>query len=227
MKLNTFKLKIIATVLMVVDHVAIAFLLPSAPAYLIMRSIGRISAPLFWFCFAKGFQHTSNRLKFLLRLSIAAIITAIGNILVEHVVLGRPMPSAFDNNLFASFAIVGLGIYFIEQSKVSHKILNIAIATLILFTGGYYISYGPLIILSICTFYFIKSNILVTLIFAVGGATICLLQNNPLQVFMVLAILLINQYDDAKPKRSGKWFFYVFYPTHYWLLLLTAQLFKG
>ena len=92
---------------------------------------------------------------------------------------------------------------------------------------GYYISYGPIVILAIFTFYFIKNNLAVTLIFALAGPLLCMLQNNPIQVFMVLALPLINCYDDKKPKRSGKWFFYVFYPTHYWVMLLLTPLFKG
>lgn len=74
-RLNSTNLKIIALVIMTIDHIAaygnnIFSFLP----YDILRSIGRSAAPLFMFALVIGAGHTKSRGKFLLRLYIASLI---------------------------------------------------------------------------------------------------------------------------------------------------------
>lgn len=61
--LTSFELKIIATVLMVMDHFAIFFLVNHQRLYLIFRGAGRLSFPIFCFLLVEGFYYTENRLK--------------------------------------------------------------------------------------------------------------------------------------------------------------------
>lgn len=74
-RLNLTNLKIIALVIMTIDHIAaygnnIFSFLP----YDILRSIGRSAAPLFMFALVIGAGHTKSKGKFLLRLYIAGLI---------------------------------------------------------------------------------------------------------------------------------------------------------
>lgn len=74
-RLNSTNLKIIALVIMTIDHIAaygnnIFSFLP----YDILRSIGRSAAPLFMFALVIGAGHTKSKGKFLLRLYIAGLI---------------------------------------------------------------------------------------------------------------------------------------------------------
>ncbi len=71
--MNTFALKIIATIAMVLDHIAYFF--PQAP--LAFHWIGRISAPIFIFCVINGVIQTHSQTKYCLRLYIASIIMSI------------------------------------------------------------------------------------------------------------------------------------------------------
>ena len=64
-------LKLIAAVLMVVDHVGAAFF----PQYLWMRVPGRLVFPIFAFGIAMGVCHTRDIKKYMLRLFLAAILT--------------------------------------------------------------------------------------------------------------------------------------------------------
>ena len=68
--MNTFYLKLLAVVLMVVDHIGF-FLYPQ---YTILRIIGRLSFPLFGFLIANGYKYTRDKKKYFLRLFIFANI---------------------------------------------------------------------------------------------------------------------------------------------------------
>ena len=67
--MNIFTIKIIALILMLIDHIGEFF--PDSPIW--FRWLGRIAAPLFFYALAVGFQHTRNRKKYLLRLYLANV----------------------------------------------------------------------------------------------------------------------------------------------------------
>lgn len=66
---TTFQLKVIALILMSIDHVGAFF--TDTPQW--FRYLGRMSAPVFVFCLAWGMYYTKNRKKYILRLYCAAI----------------------------------------------------------------------------------------------------------------------------------------------------------
>ena len=59
--LSSFTLKIIAVVTMLIDHIAMAFLAQGSSLYMVMRSIGRLSFPIYCFLLVEGFYHTENK----------------------------------------------------------------------------------------------------------------------------------------------------------------------
>ena len=67
--MNIFTIKIIALILMLMDHIGEFF--PDSPIW--FRWLGRLAAPLFFYALAVGFQHTRNRKKYLLRLYLANV----------------------------------------------------------------------------------------------------------------------------------------------------------
>ena len=71
------KIKYIAIISMVCDHLASVFFAPDASIYIILRLIGRITAPSMCLALAEGFVHTSNRKKYFSRLLTFAIIAQI------------------------------------------------------------------------------------------------------------------------------------------------------
>lgn len=76
--LPSLALKIIACLLMTLDHVALLFLERGdgnniSMAYYWMRAIGKISFPIFVFLAVEGVYHTKNTRNYLLRLFIGAI----------------------------------------------------------------------------------------------------------------------------------------------------------
>ena len=67
--MNIFTIKIIALILMLMDHIGEFF--PDSPIW--FRWLGRLAAPLFFYALAVGFHHTRNRKKYLLRLYLANV----------------------------------------------------------------------------------------------------------------------------------------------------------
>lgn len=66
-------LKIIAMISMVFDHVGDLFF----PDLMWPRMIGRLAMPLFSFSIAEGYLHTGDKIKYLCRLGIFALISEI------------------------------------------------------------------------------------------------------------------------------------------------------
>ena len=69
--MNVFAIKILAMLSMVIDHLGLSLYregLISSGIFSAMRSVGRISFPLFCFLIVNGYEHSSDRKKYLARL---------------------------------------------------------------------------------------------------------------------------------------------------------------
>ncbi len=80
--LNRTQIKYIARTAMLMDHTA-AFLLQSEknPAliviYILMRTLGRIAAPVMFYFLVEGYIHTSSRMKYIIRLLSFGIFSQV------------------------------------------------------------------------------------------------------------------------------------------------------
>lgn len=79
-------LKIIAIVIMIIDHIA-GYLYKEfdQETYYILRSIGRIAMPIFAYLIVQGFFFTKNLKKYIFRVFILATITQIGLFIVGFI----------------------------------------------------------------------------------------------------------------------------------------------
>lgn len=87
--LNGGNLKMIALFCMVIDHSAVALLLPLkdittglsfaaiGSLYFVLRFIGRISFPIFCYFIVEGYEHTHNKLKYAMRLLLLAFLSEV------------------------------------------------------------------------------------------------------------------------------------------------------
>lgn len=89
-------LKRLALATMILDH--IATWLPGIPEW--FRYLGRISAPLFFFCAVQGYCNTSDRKKYIIRLYVMAIIMRLGNTIV-----GLLIDQVIENDIFLTIFI--------------------------------------------------------------------------------------------------------------------------
>lgn len=107
--MSSTTLKIIALILMLLDH--IATFIPGAPIWL--KWIGRISAPLFIFTMVWGLHYTKDRIKYLKNMYYWGVGMSIGDVIVSTLVTNAH--SMASNNIFVTLFLIGLFSTMIEM----------------------------------------------------------------------------------------------------------------
>ena len=208
-------LKLIAMAAMVIDHVALIFFYNNpeySKSYLLMRTIGRISYPVFAFLIVEGYLHTHDFGRYAKRLLYFAVISEIPWQLINH--------DGSHNVLFTLLA--GLFVmYMIDHWHTTNiNILLFAIVTgvLLIYFHTDYDCRGLLLIL---VFYLFKKDpflqtifgILVMSFYGIRGA--------------LLAFLVINAYNGHRgfiQGDMGKYLVYLFYPCHLFILWIAKNI---
>jgi len=256
-------LKTLAMVFMFTDHLAALLLFPKLTSesgllyscYTIMRIIGRLSFPLFSFMLTEGFRHSRNRLRYLVRLSVTAIIS-------EPVFNYSHSGSLFYpeyQNVFFTLALSLLMLLILEKlgllaftsPLVLLKALPVIIPILIigcLLKTDYGVS-GPIIIIGIYyltpyyknrplqmygAFLFLVciSNlmrIIMTspgLLFSVQELLTTLIEALEIQLYAALSAFIISAYNEQKGRQLNRLFYYAFYPLHLLLLGLIKYMYQ-
>ena len=245
--MNTFTLKIIALVLMVIDHVGLYF--EGAPGW--FRFLGRGSYPLFLFCMVWGYHYTKNRKVYLLRLYLMSVFMTVFGYIVDARFVTE---NGYGNhNIFLSLFLVGVLISTIELFQKDRKKGSLLLGGILLVQLFYYLLPGLLPFtrsLSGDTLTGVVPNLVVNeygIAFVVLGVMMyflkekkemlcvmyllfCIIQFNmemleygmATQWMMVIALPLILKYNNEKGPGM-KYFFYIFYPAHTFLLFYLAN----
>lgn len=106
--MNSFSLKIMAVMFMIIDHMA--QFLPGMPIW--MHWLGRLAAPIFIYCSVWSFTYTRDRKKYLIRLYIAGAI-------MSFIQWRLNIPNNFFRSLFSLLVI----LYLLEcfQNKLNFR----------------------------------------------------------------------------------------------------------
>ena len=149
--MNIHKIKYLAVLSMILDHMASVLFAPDAIGYIILKLIGRIAAPAMCFALAQGFIHTSDRKKYFLRLIIFAVISQIPYAYYMSGSIWFPT-----GNMLFTLACSFLLLEVVEHHKFL-GILSIPITISILYIATFtdWFIFGPLFTLS---FYINKEN---------------------------------------------------------------------
>ena len=239
-RLSGNQLKIIAAIFMVIDHIGVLFF----PMNIVLRTLGRISFPLFAFMIAESAKYTKNKLKHFLTLFVLAFICQI-------------VYFFFDNGslymcILVTFSISTLCLYalhffksklFDSQAKWTVKILAglvflLCILSAYVFCQFFQVDYGFLgcmtpVFVNLLDFHQIpapdklkKVDCLWTKLFCLAIALLLLGANMQIgmntwkyvQYFALIALIPLAFYSGEKGKCNMKYFFYLFYPLHLVLL---------
>ena len=202
-------LKLVAMAAMVIDHVALIFFCNNpehSTTYELMRTIGRISYPVFAFLVVEGYLHTHDFGRYAKRLLYFAIVSEIPWQLINH--------DGSHNVLFT--LLVGLFVlYMIEHwhtTNINISLFAIIIGVLLIYIHTDYDWRGLLLIL---IFYLFKKDPLFQTVFGI------LVMSFYGFTGALLAFMVINAYNGHRgfiQGDLGKHLVYLFYPCH--LLLL-------
>ena len=217
------KIKYIAIISMVCDHLASVFFAPDASIYIVLRLIGRITAPSMCLALAEGFVHTSNRKKYISRLLACALISQIPFSYFESVTFTLPRGNVL-LTFACSFALLEVAEKWQELGTLKGIISVIVLLMLSMKTD--WLIFGPLFTLSI---YINKENkdrqaicyaAISVLSFSLS-ALMCISYGLPWygqawQIGTLLVIPIIYLYNGERGSKGSfnKWFFYIFYPAH-------------
>lgn len=230
-----FGLKWIAVVSMIIDHIGSILMDGVVEPYMVNGSIiitaqmpfmvkytflikeicevlGSIAFPIFCFLIAEGFIHTRNRLKYGLLMLCFALISEIPYDLAHYHVL---TDFSLQNVMF-TLSVGIFTLYFYEMALHSDKLSKksrIALAVLIIAMGsglaflikGEYVFLG---VLTIAAFYILKDKP-----YRAAGIVFLL----PVSPWVLLSLIPILLYSGKRGKGS-KYFFYIFYPSHFLIL---------
>lgn len=140
--MSGFILKLIAMITMLIDHVAVYFQhsqsdIFSYEAFNFMRSIGRMALPIFAFTLVIGYMHTKNKLIYIKRVHLFAILSQIPFVLAFYFNLETDI-FLIDNLFYYNFEILIMIIpmilsyyYFILDRKFDKSLVYVSLAWLI------------------------------------------------------------------------------------------------
>ena len=232
--INNNTLKIIAMILMLLDHLWGTII----PGNQWMTLIGRMAFPIFAFLIVEGFFHTSDLKKYMKRLFIFGLISEIPFNLIYTGSIIFP----FHQNVMFTLLLGLLIINEIDKLKNTKEIkkkiipiLKIFLFLLISIIG--FVDYGVTGVLTIVVFYLFRgfklawigqliSLILLYIVFFEGQSVILNIFNHeyflPLQSIGVLSLIFIWLYNGEKGKNNKliKYLFYSFYPVHMLVIYL-------
>lgn len=233
--LNQFQIKMFMAFLMVFDHLDhINNFVPDKWA-MTFHVITRIVGVWFAYSAVEGVMHTHNLKKYVIRLFSWAGVMLAGNSLLNFLYESRRI--SIHNNIFMTIAVGVLMICALK--KIKNKVLSCLIAAVILaggviFTEGgmtmipfmliTYLAYGKTkarnigyIALSACLFFMSFNN------YGDISTTISMLAyNSDFMFIFVLPFIHAYNGDRGTNSKFGKYFFYIFYPAHLWLITTIA-----
>lgn len=231
--LNGNALKIIAAVLMFIDHMGMLLF----PGIRLFRIIGRLSMPIFAFMIAEGCKYTKNKLRYLLTISVLALIYQIAYYIYD----GSTYMCILVTFSLSIIMIYALNFFkeafFSKETPIYTKVLAallflLSVAGTYIFTRFFrvdYTIYGCMLPVFASLPHLPKSAppvlkrldcIPVSVITLGIGLFILSYRLGGIQMYSMLSLPLLFLYSGKRGKYKMKYFFYIFYPAH--LLLLEA-----
>ncbi|HPA25301.1 MAG TPA: TraX family protein [bacterium] len=223
--MTVFQLKLLAIITMAIDHIGLFFF----PEHITWRIIGRLAFPIFAWLIANGARHTHNINAYLKRLLIFALISQIPYWLAFRLI----DPTFISPNIFFTLFLGLLAIKIIQGKK---QLWLSVVITIICALCAYLMqaSYGIVGVLSMVFFYiffeqkiylFLSEAIIFLLPLMAASWPVFkplspyLMDNFIYQPVCLASLFLIFLYNDQQGLKA-KYFFYIFYPAHFFIIYL-------
>lgn len=242
--LNSNSIKLIAVFAMTVDHIA-WMLFPGYPTDflpVIMHIIGRITCPIMCYCVAEGFHYTKNINKYTLRMFLFALISHFAYIFAsENYTDVHSFIPFYNGGILNQTSVMwslAFGLVMLRTAyseKIKNKTLKVLLILLIcvLALPSDWSCVASLFILSFGTNRNnLKMQSVWLIIYAAVYSLVYILAIDTvygiLQMSVVLAIPIIYAYNGERGKnikfnKFMKWFFYIYYPLHLFIIGILNQ----
>ncbi|MDB9510470.1 TraX family protein [Kamptonema animale CS-326] len=212
--LTTSQIKLIALVLMTLDHIGLVFdILP-------LRFVGRLSLPLFAWAFGKSWERTSNRDRFIGRLFYWGLSAQFFYYLAFHDfgVVGINIIFAF-GFVGAIFSHIHTSVSFSE--RLAWLLFGMFFSEFFLFDYGWYL-FPAILLMNNFRWHtawwvlWVLLNLVYTVYLGI-----------PYQILAVFAPFFLVNYSedfDVKPSKYFRDLFYVYYCGHLMILALISRI---
>ena len=215
-RLDSFSLKILALVTMLIDHTGMVFY----PENMLFRYIGRISFPLYAFLLAEGYVHTKNLKKYCLRLFCFAMLSEVP---FDMAVCHGDYVNFSHQNVIFTFLIGILVLWCIDKNRMCPWVQIMGVLAGMFLAVVLRTDYQLYGIGMIVAFYYFREEPLMQ--FA-GFAFSNVMMFQKIQNAALFAAIPIYLYN-GKQGRKLKYLFYVMYPLHLFLFGWLKYHWKG
>lgn len=238
--LDATAVKIIACIAMFIDHFAYIYAYRlGAVAYYVCRGIGRIAFPIFCFMIVEGVIHTRSLKKYLLRLTVfAVLLEAPSDLFLTGEVFSLEVQSVIITLLICACCV---SLLKAVEERV-HESGNIYLYWAVIVAAGCVLAevskgdYGYIGVVYASVFYIFRRNRAMSLlVFAMSSCVIYVARIifGGFSIFgavclcSMLAAIPLSMYNGKQRSRSPvvKYGFYLFYPLHMLLLYVMEKYF--
>ena len=226
LRLSASALKLIGAAAMLCDHLCVILL----PGQLWLRYIGRLSMPIFAFFIAEGMRRTSDRGRYILRItSVGAVCQA-----VYLIAGGDPLYMNILLTYALACALIAAADPLLKgrrgRGDIIAAVIAIGAAAALLCLLDF--SYGVWAVLVISAAYFIprpELRLAAMLVILTVYSAVCAKDGYAYQIFSLASLPLIALYRGDRGMKLPRYFFYIFYPAHLALLWIIryAIIFKN
>ena len=226
--MNAFQIKLLMVLLMLLDHLRyINNFIPSDIASF-FTFISRCVAPMFAYFAVEGIRNTHNLKKYCLRLVIFAGITFAGNkilnAILESMLKHEQILLFRNNNVIFTLALGVIVIALIQWGKDKQTIERIslyALSMLCFIIGFLYGEWGTVILPFIFIEYFFRDKKVIRFLgYALIEVFAILLPFGEPFYFLVFPFILLYNGERGPKTNLSKYFFYIFYPVHLWIIAI-------
>lgn len=249
-KANAFQIKLFMAILMVLDHLPhIPGLIP--PLWIgIFHAMTRCVSAWFAFNAVEGFLYTRNQIRYNLRLFGWAAFMMAGNTLLESLLSSKDIH--ISNNIFLTLAmgVLVLNIIFHpiklsgNQENRLVKYLRIILGIVVLCIGVVFTEGGVIVIPFMLVTYLFRNfskkrnvaYIIYAVVLAISSMKGAFIYDDPMMTLemilynadwlfiSVLPFLYLYNGERGKNNRFTKYFFYIFYPAHLWIIAIISYI---
>lgn len=142
MKLNALWLRILALILITIDHIALIFVSPfgtSEILYLVLRGIGRMGFPLFAFFIVEGVVKTKHLGKYLIRIAILLLTLTTAQVVMSFTPLENMIDISQSYNIFITLFVGATTVAYFHRRKF--KEIYFLIPLILLITANIFALY--------------------------------------------------------------------------------------